>query len=189
MSTHWQGDERTDSAPLADFTAQQVMVSPPPAPVEEPEPAETADPVSDPISAVPVSTALGHGEPLVKGRRSAALLQEESVAALLPATKGWPAFARAVTFGLVKPKVSASEMARRTDIAAIQRTYSRPKMIAVAQPLGGIGKTMCTVGLASTFGIHSPQQVLAWCNNETMGTLGIRTNANGSTRTVWDLLG
>lgn len=182
MSTHWQGDGRGSSAPLADFTAQQIMVSPP-------RESETAEEVAiEPITAVP-STPAEHVEPLVRGRRSAALLQEESVAALLPATKGWPAFVRAVTFGLVKPKLSASELARRTDIAAIQRTYSCPKMIAVVQPLGGIGKTMCTVGLASTFGIHSPQQVLAWCNNETMGTLGIRTNANGSTRTVWDLLG
>lgn len=183
MSTHWQGDERADSAPLADFTAQQVMVSQPPA--VEPEPVNAVDPVPP----APQAPAPGQAEPLVKGRRSAALLQEESASALLPPTTGWPAFVRTVTFGLVKPKVGAAELARRADIAAIQRTYSRPKMIAVAQPLGGIGKTMCTVGLASTFGIHSPQQVLAWCNNETMGTLGIRTTANGATRTVWDLLG
>lgn len=185
MSTHWQGDERGSSAPLADFTAQQVMVSPPPAPVVEPDVEELADP----ITSVPQAQSVDPGEPLVKGRRSSAILQEQSVAPILPATKGWPAFVRAVTFGLVKPKVGMAELARRSDIAAIQRTYSQPKMIAVVQPLGGIGKTMCTVGLASTFGIHAPQPVLAWCNNETMGTLGIRTNANGGTRTVWDLLG
>lgn len=188
MSTHWQGDERVSDAPLADFTNQHVQITTPAADVKEPA-VETAD-TDELISSVPetVPAAAEVVEPLVRGRRSAALLQEESAEALLPPTKGWPAFIRAVTFGLVKPQVGAAELHRRTDIAAIQRIFSRPMTITVAQPLGGIGKTMCTVGLGSTFGIHSAQQVLTWDNNETMGTLGVRTISNGSERTVWDLL-
>ena len=116
------------------------------------------------------------------------VLRKENVNDQLPPATGWQAFLRAVSFGLISPKVGAAELARRADLSAIQRVYSRPMQIMVAQPLGGVGKTMCSVGLGSTFGIHSGQQTLVWDNNEMMGTAGVRTNANDSTRTVWDLL-
>jgi MinD-like ATPase involved in chromosome partitioning or flagellar assembly len=149
-------------------------------PVIPAQPSVPPRPASEPVFVVP--------EPLVSGRRSAALLRKENVDDQLPPTTGWRSFLRAVTFGLIQPKVSAGELARRADLAAIQRVYSRPMVIMVAQPLGGVGKTTCSIGLGSAFGIHSAQQTLVWDNNETMGTLGVRTNANDSVRTVWDLL-
>ena len=42
--------------------------------------------------------------------------------------------------------------------------------------------------MAGTFGIHRGGDVVVWDNNETQGSLALRTNAQGSTRTVVDLL-
>lgn len=186
MSTNWQGSERKSRTPInlmdpepdeATATGTVAVIHAVPdaqAPAEpQPQPPAGADP---------------REAPLVSGRRSAAVLRKENVNDQLPPATGWQAFLRAVSFGLISPKVGAAELARRADLSAIQRVYSRPMQIMVAQPLGGVGKTMCSVGLGSTFGIHSGQQTLVWDNNEMMGTAGVRTNANDSTSTVWDLL-
>jgi len=181
MSTNWQGSERKSRTPIS-------LTDPEP---EEATAAEAAAVIHAVPDAEPVVTArqeqpaaVDHREaPLVSGRRSAAVLRKENVNDQLPPATGWQAFLRAVSFGLISPKVGAAELARRADLSAIQRVYSRPMQIMVAQPLGGVGKTMCSIGLGSTFGIHSGQQTLVWDNNEMMGT-----NANDSTRTVWDLL-
>jgi MinD-like ATPase involved in chromosome partitioning or flagellar assembly len=186
MSTNWSGAERKSRAPIS-------LLNPEPS-VENnaAEPAkETAAPavaVTEPAQAQQAAAVEAQAAPLVSGRRSASVLQKDNMNDELPPATGWQAFLRTVTFGLIKPKVGAAELARRTDLSAIQRVYSRPMRIMVAQPLGGVGKTMCSVGIGSTFGIHSGQHAIVWDNNEMMGTLGVRTNANGSTRTVWDLL-
>jgi MinD-like ATPase involved in chromosome partitioning or flagellar assembly len=190
MSTNWSGVERKSRAPIS-LTE--------PAQDEAYEAADVQQDAAAPavIRAVPDATAdvpvqpsreeTEHG-PLVSGRRSASVLRKENVNDQLPPVTGWQSFLRTVTFGLIKPKVGAAELARRTDLSAIQRVYSRPMQIMVAQPLGGVGKTTCSVGIGSTFGIHSGQNAIVWDINEMMGTLGVRTNANESTRTVWDLL-
>lgn len=175
MSTNWSGAERKSRAPISLLDPETAAETTATAPVEEGE--ASAVTASEPAPA-----------PLVSGRRSASVLQKDNMNDELPPATGWQAFLRAVTFGLIKPKVGAAELARRTDLSAIQRVYSRPMRVMVAQPLGGVGKTMCSVGIGSTFGIHSGQHAIVWDNNEMMGTLGVRTNANGSTRTVWDLL-
>ena len=186
MSTTWSGAERKSRAPISLLNPTEpesedtTQVSPEPATSEVPA-AGQAQSLSEP--GAPVQAV-----PLVSGRRSASVLQKDNMNDELPPATGWQAFLRSITFGLIKPKVGAVELARRTDLSAIQRVYSRPMRIMVAQPLGGVGKTMCSVGIGSTFGIHSGQHAIVWDNNEMMGTLGVRTNANGSSRTVWDLL-
>lgn len=185
MSTYWQGSERKNRAPIS-------LTDPPPeepvaeiAPVIHAVPDTQAPAEPQPQQPAPLDR---YEAPLVSGRRSAAVLRKENVNDQLPPATGWQAFLRAVTFGLISPKAGVAELARRADLSAIQRHYSRPMQIMVAQPLGGVGKTMCSVGLGSTFGIHSGRQTLVWDNNEMMGTAGVRTNANDSTSTVWDLL-
>ncbi|MFF5794595.1 MinD/ParA family protein [Paeniglutamicibacter sp. NPDC012692] len=125
---------------------------------------------------------------LVRGRRSAAVLKEENVDQQLPAGDGWQRWARTLTAGLWNPPAGHAELERRSDISTIQRVFPRPMTVFVTQPLGGAGKTMTSVGIGSTFGIHSTLDTLVWDNNETMGTLGIRTNSNGSRTTICDLL-
>lgn len=125
---------------------------------------------------------------LVRGRRSAAVFNEENVDQQLPAGNGWQRWARTLSAGLWKPPAGHTEIERRNDISTIQRVFPRPMTVFVTQPLGGAGKTMVSVGIGSTFGIHSTLDTLVWDNNETMGSLGIRTNSNGSRTTVCDLL-
>ena len=197
MTTNWSGAERKSRAPISlldpteptsEDTAQEAP-EPVTSAVPDAEATLPVQPSREPAQAAAEEpSAEGEHGPLVSGRRSASVLRKENVNDQLPPATGWQAFLRAITFGLVKPKVGAAELARRTDLSAIQRVYSRPMQIMVAQPLGGVGKTTCSVGIGSTFGIHSGQHAIVWDINEMMGTLGVRTNANESTRTVWDLL-
>ncbi|MDD1478704.1 MULTISPECIES: ParA family protein [Micrococcaceae] len=185
MSTNWSGAERKSRAPISLLNPEPSAEDNAAEPVKETATVTVA--ISEPAQAQQAAVE-AQAAPLVSGRRSASVLQKDNMNDELPPATGWQAFLRTVTFGLIKPKVGAAELARRTDLSAIQRVYSRPMRIMVAQPLGGVGKTMCSVGIGSTFGIHSGQHAIVWDNNEMMGTLGVRTNANGSTRTVWDLL-
>ena len=185
MSTNWQGSERERRRQEPSLTVLEERRGKTSAPAPK-SPGEAVKPQpSKPVFHQPVQDS---HEPLVRGRRSAEILRKDNVDDELPATTGWQHLVQALTFGLVKPKAGKEELARRADIAKIQWIYSRPMNVIVAQPLGGVGKTTCSVGLASTFGIHATQQTLLWDDNETMGTAGIRTNSNGSTTTVWDLL-
>ncbi|WP_422933307.1 MinD/ParA family ATP-binding protein [Sinomonas sp. P47F7] len=186
MTTNWQGIERgaAHRSALADLTADLES-----RPIAE----AVNEAIPEPVGLTSELQHTEHGElaqeePLVRGRRSSAILRKENIDDQLPPISGWQALVRAMTFGLINPKAGSEELRRRADIAAIQRIYSRPMMVMAAQPLGGVGKTTCSIGLGSTFGIHSALQTLVWDNNETMGTLGVRTNSNDSTRTVWDLL-
>lgn len=207
MTTNWSGVERKSRSPIRltdpdepQNNIQDGAQAGTPAGIEpdaltdvvqekeqEATVSNTAGPVIDSVpAALPVQPSVER--PLVSGRRSASILRKENVNDQLPPATGWQAFIRSITFGMITPKVGAAELARRTDLSAIQRVYSRPMQIMVAQPLGGVGKTTCSVGIGSTFGIHSGQNAIVWDNNEMMGTAGVRTNSNESTRTVWDLL-
>jgi len=60
--------------------------------------------------------------------------------------------------------------------------------VVVINPKGGAGKTPAVLLLAATLGVHRGS-ALAWDNNETRGTLGLRAlPPTGSGATVWDLL-
>ncbi|WBM79334.1 hypothetical protein KIV56_13060 [Cryobacterium breve] len=95
---------------------------------------------------------------------------------------------RRVTGGLVNPSPGRSELARRAAIAAVQRSLSGPRTIVVLNPKGGAHKTTATLLIAATFGIHRGGYTLAWDNNETMGTLGVRAQGAQHTNTAVDLL-
>lgn len=58
----------------------------------------------------------------------------------------------------------------------------------VLNPKGGAHKTTATLLIAATFGIYRGGYTLAWDNNETMGTLGVRAQAARHTNTAVDLL-
>lgn len=183
MSTEWPGEERrrvrtdllnkvsedTNSKENAQETS-----------------AETTRPADDGQESA--STYETHKAPLVTGSLSSAITGADSLETPLPAEEGWQRKVRAWTFGMIAPKPGPEELARRSAIASIRRVYPRPVVASVLQPGGGIGKTCGTVALASTIGNISDHVVLALDNNETMGTLGVRTRSNGSTLTVIDLL-
>ena len=105
-----------------------------------------------------------------------------------PAQLGWRATVRRLTAGLVKPGPGAEELKRRKAVAAVQRSLSGPKTIAVINPKGGANKTTATLLIAATFGIHRGGYTLAWDNNETRGTMGWRASQGRHTNTAVDLL-
>jgi len=70
----------------------------------------------------------------------------------------------------------------------LRRPLGGPRQVTVVNPKGGAGKTVATLMLGLTFGQARGGYVLAWDNNETQGTLGMRAQLRDHQRTVRDLL-
>lgn len=105
-----------------------------------------------------------------------------------PAEYGWRGALNRATFGMLNLGPSNDELVRRRGIERIQSSIARPMTVLMANAAGGAGKTITAVGLAGTFGIHRGGDVVVWDNNETQGSLSLRTKAQGANRTVLDLL-
>ncbi|NJP34258.1 chromosome partitioning protein [Micromonospora thermarum] len=76
----------------------------------------------------------------------------------------------------------------RRDIDMVRRNFGGLRQVTVVNPKGGAGKTVAILLLAMTFGQKRGGYVLAWDNNETQGTLGMRAQQDFHARTVRDLL-
>jgi MinD-like ATPase involved in chromosome partitioning or flagellar assembly len=104
------------------------------------------------------------------------------------ATTGVRAAARRSTFGLVRLRPNRREREGRVNLSAVRRAFGGLRQITVVNPKGGAGKTVATLMLGLTFGQTRGGFVLAWDNNETQGTLGMRAQPDAHARTVRDLL-
>jgi MinD-like ATPase involved in chromosome partitioning or flagellar assembly len=104
------------------------------------------------------------------------------------ATTGVRAAARRGTFGLLRIRPSQHEAQARTNMASVRRLFGGLRQVTVVNPKGGAGKTVATLMLGVTFGQTRGGSVLAWDNNETQGTLGMRGQTDLHGRTVRDLL-
>ncbi|MGP9490443.1 MinD/ParA family ATP-binding protein [Glutamicibacter sp. 287] len=183
MGTEWPGDERRKAK--TDVLTVSNASDKPEASLQilnNPEPVEPTAP--EPTRAAPLAA----GTPLVTGTLSSAITGSDALETPLPAEEGWQRTIRTWTGGLISPKPGPQELARRATLASIRRVYPRPVTVTIAQPAGGSGKTSISVALASTLGNTADHAVLAMDNNETMGTLGVRTRSNGSNLTIIDLL-
>ncbi|ABP52617.1 chromosome partitioning protein [Salinispora tropica] len=80
------------------------------------------------------------------------------------------------------------EQEMRRDIEMVRRNFGGLRQVTVVNPKGGAGKTVAILLLAMTFGQKRGGYVLAWDNNETQGTLGMRAQQDFHARTVRDLL-
>ncbi|WP_240938037.1 hypothetical protein [Nocardioides sp. JQ2195] len=105
-----------------------------------------------------------------------------------PATWGWRGVIRRMTFGLVKPKMGKAERAFREARATVQRSFSGPRTIVFANPKGGAAKTTSVLAAGYIFGTVRGGGVVAWDNNETRGTLGIRGEPANHQNTTRELL-
>ena len=105
-----------------------------------------------------------------------------------PATWGWRGWVRKLTFGLVKPKMGPAERDYREARATVQRSFSGPRTIMFANPKGGAAKTTSVLAAGYTFGTIRGGGVVAWDNNETRGTLGIRGERANHQNTTRELL-
>lgn len=83
---------------------------------------------------------------------------------------------------------SAEESAQREDEKLVARHWPGPRTIAVVNPKGGAGKTPTVICLSAVFARLGGSGVLAWDNNNSLGSLGWRTFDAGHKATVVDLL-
>jgi len=107
-----------------------------------------------------------------------------------PASWGWRGRVNRLSAGAIRPKAKSAELVHRQAVLDIQHGFSRPMTVVVIQPKGGAGKTPTTIGLAAALGAHRGGYVVGWDDNETRGTLAVRTvNRDSQRTTVWDFLG
>jgi MinD-like ATPase involved in chromosome partitioning or flagellar assembly len=92
------------------------------------------------------------------------------------------------TLGMVSLGPGRRELEYRQDVDLVRRNFGGLRQVTVVNPKGGAGKTVAVLLLAMTFGQKRGGYVLAWDNNETQGTLGMRAQQDFHTRTVRDLL-
>ncbi|MET8832334.1 chromosome partitioning protein [Micromonospora sp. NPDC004540] len=90
--------------------------------------------------------------------------------------------------GLVRLPPGRQEQEMRRDIEMVRRNFGGLRQVTVVNPKGGAGKTVAILLLAMTFGQKRGGYVLAWDNNETQGTLGMRAQQDFHSRTVRDML-
>lgn len=101
---------------------------------------------------------------------------------------GLQAALRKTTFGLVNLSPGQREQQLRKQTELVRRNFGGLRQITVVNPKGGAGKTCAVLLLAMTFGRKRGGYVLAWDNNETQGTLGMRSQQDFHSRTVRDLM-
>ncbi|MEV6968049.1 chromosome partitioning protein [Hamadaea sp. NPDC051192] len=104
------------------------------------------------------------------------------------AERGLRGALRKSTFGLISPPPGRREQEYLADVDFVRRNFGGLRQITVVNPKGGAGKTVAVLMLAMTFGQRRGGYVLAWDNNETQGTLGMRAQQDFHSRTVRDLL-
>ena len=73
-------------------------------------------------------------------------------------------------------------------IGVLRRALGGPRVVAFANPKGGVHKTTATVLAAATVGSVRGRGVLAWDDNELRGTLGLRAGSARHARTIRHLV-
>jgi cellulose biosynthesis protein BcsQ len=115
--------------------------------------------------------------PQLPGRRD--LVDTRPQARGGPATMGWQGAAESLLgWAGWHPAPSRQEKAHRHELRIIQRPLTSAKLIVVADPAGGVGKSSLTLALAAMIGRRQSRGVLAWDLNPNKGTLGMRTRAS-----------
>lgn len=104
------------------------------------------------------------------------------------ATMGAQAMIQKATFGLLKMAPGQHEMEYKQDVETVRRNFGGLRQVTIVNPKGGAGKTVAVLLLAMTFGQKRGGYVLAWDNNETQGTLGMRAQQDFHARTVRDMM-
>ncbi|WP_241985392.1 chromosome partitioning protein [Cryobacterium sp. TMS1-20-1] len=173
------GAERTPSLPVASAPVTSMPVTSVPV---------TSRPATSPFVTSPAAAAAAAATSTTVPPNLADFLSSRPPAPTGPAEHGWQGAMRRLTGGLVSLAPSPTEQMQRSAISAVQRSLNGPRTIVVLNPKGGAHKTTATLLIAATFGIYRGGYTLAWDNNETMGTLGVRAQAARHTNTAVDLL-
>nr|WP_241993121.1 chromosome partitioning protein [Cryobacterium frigoriphilum] len=177
----------TPASPISSFTA--VITAPPTASTAPPAAASAARAIAP---AIPAPLAVIDDPDSARDAgiapNLADFLGSRPAAPTGPAQQGWQGAVGRLTGGLITFAPGGAELAQRDAISSVQRTLNGPRTIVVLNPKGGAHKTTATLLIAATFGTYRGGFTLAWDNNETMGTLGVRAQAAAHTNTAVDLL-
>lgn len=186
-----------DSVPaLSPVPEVAALVEPTPAPKTVAAPVPSL-PVSVPESPAPVAPTFASTAPVAPAQEvqpaSGATRRElrdassflTSPTAVQPATRG---LRGALSRMGIRMAPSDEEQAERADIAMVSRHWAGTRTTMVANRKGGANKTPTVVNLAAVFARYGGGGVLAYDGNETMGTLGWRTEQGGHHSSVLDLL-
>ncbi|MDQ6874804.1 MAG: chromosome partitioning protein [Actinomycetota bacterium] len=114
--------------------------------------------------------------------------QRTATATEEPPTRGLPALLHKASAGHVRLRPTRDERRRRGAIADIRRSIGGLRQITFTNPKGGSGKTTAALLTSLTLGQLRGGYVLAWDNNETQGTLGVRARPDHHHNTVRDLV-
>lgn len=187
------GDPLTDpmpgygQAPRAQQTQQAPAVPPQqPAHAQVPAPPQHAVPAGTDLVPAPASEQPGDVRRFMTATDF--LDRRDGDKELGPATWGWRGGVRRWTGGLVKPRMGPAELAYENDRSTIQKDFDGPRTIAFINPKGGAAKTTGVLAAGYTFGTVRGGGVVAWDNNETRGTLGIRGTRSTHRNTTRELL-
>ncbi|BFU46007.1 AAA family ATPase [Krasilnikovia sp. MM14-A1004] len=112
----------------------------------------------------------------------ASVLPPPAAAPPAPAVPTSPAPAR------VEWRQARSDQDLDRAVAVMRRKLGTPRVLAFANPKGGVHKTTATVLAAATIGSVRGRGVLAWDDNELRGTLGLRAGSARHARTIRHLI-
>ncbi|WP_326557712.1 MinD/ParA family ATP-binding protein [Micromonospora sp. NBC_01796] len=101
---------------------------------------------------------------------------------------GWRGRANRFSGGTLNLIATRDELVHRAARRRLLRPFSRTMSVVVANPKGGAAKTPTALLAAATLGFHRGGYTLAWDNNETRGTLGMRAESATHEQTVINLL-
>jgi MinD-like ATPase involved in chromosome partitioning or flagellar assembly len=90
--------------------------------------------------------------------------------------------------GSIEWRTSPASSANEHLIAGLRRELGGPRVLAFANPKGGVHKTTATVLGAATIGSVRGRGVVAWDDNELRGTLGLRAGSARHARTIRHLV-
>ena len=178
---------RTERAALHPPAPRAAPAQPiaPAQPVAPPPPAQRAAPPPPPgAPAQPAPSWVTGGTPTAEEFARRRLVRPAEPTA----TMGARAILRKGTMGLVRLAPSKQEQEYRKDVEMVRRNFGGLRQVTVVNPKGGAGKTVAVLLLAMTFGQKRGGYVLAWDNNETQGTLGMRAQQDFHARTVRDMM-
>ena len=151
-------------------------------------PSGYAAPVSAPGYARPVSPAYaepvspGYGQPAAPDYAEPVSSPGYAAAGYAPGPVS-PAYPQQIEW-----RASRQDDAVQRAIATLRRDLGGPKVLAFANPKGGVHKTTATVLAAATIGSVRGRGVLAWDDNELRGTLGLRAGSARHARTIRHLI-
>ncbi|WP_433377525.1 MinD/ParA family ATP-binding protein [Actinoplanes sp. CA-142083] len=157
---------------------------PPPAPAPAPappveQPHSYFSPSPAPARPAPVPPAPARDYPQIRASAAAPVRPPAPAPAPAPTS---PAGAR-IEWRQTQPD---NEFERA--VAVLRRKLGKPRVLAFANPKGGVHKTTATVLAAATIGSVRGRGVLAWDDNELRGTLGLRAGSARHARTIKHLL-